>query len=146
MFPRFEKKTFDSLDHSILLRKVYKLWFGGPTFELLESYLRSRCQYVENDGRNSKLQEIKTRVPQGSVLGPFLIILYINDLPEIYGNDADIALFADDTSLIKIGKRDATDIKSELERVRRWFCQNKLTLNTSKCESMNFGVGKIKKY
>ena len=63
------KKAFDYLDHSILLRKVYNLGFRGPIFELLESYLRSRCQYVENDG--FKLQEIKTVVPQGSVLGPF---------------------------------------------------------------------------
>ena len=72
----------------------------------------------------------------------FSFLLYINDLPEICGNDADIALFADDTSLIKIGKRDATDINSEHERVRHWFCQNKLTLNTTKCESKNFAVGK----
>ena len=62
------KKALESLKHSILLRKVYILGFRGQTFELLESYLRSRCQNVENDGGNSKLQEIKTGNLQGSVL------------------------------------------------------------------------------
>ena len=85
------------------MRKVYNLGFRGPISELLKRYLGYRCQYVEKDGRNSKLQEIKTGVPQGSVLGPFLILLYYNDLPEICGNDADIALFAGDTSPIKKG-------------------------------------------
>ena len=94
------------------MRKVYNLGFRGPISELLGNYSRSRCQYVENDGRNSKLQEIKTGVPQGAVLGHFLFLLHINDLPEICGKNADIALFADDTSVIKIGKRDATDINS----------------------------------
>ena len=80
----------------------------------------------------------------------FLFLLYINDLPEICGNDADlcrylpIAFFADDTSLIKIGKRDATDMNSGLERVSHWFCQSKLTLNIRKCEGMNLAVGEIK--
>ena len=138
------KKAFDSLDHSILLKKIYNSGFRGPIFELLQNYLKSRFQYVENNGQTSNLLEIKTGVPQGSVLGPFLFLLYINDLPGICGKNANIALFADDTSLIKSGKRDATDMNSELERVGHWFRQNKLTLNITKCESMNFAAGKAR--
>ena len=74
--------------------------------------------------------------------GPFVFLLHIIDLPEICGNDADIALFPGDTSLIKIGKQDATDMNSELERISHWIRQNKAALYTTKCGSRNFAVGK----
>ena len=119
------EKEFDSLDHSILLRKTYNLGFRGPNFELLKRYSRSCCQYVENDGRNSKLQVIKTGNPQGSDLFHCLCILMISQ--KYFEKTLIYALFADDANLIKIGKRDARDMNGELERVCHWFCQNKLT-------------------
>ena len=74
---------------------------------------------------NSLILE-KRGVRQGSAHLPFLFLSYINDLPGICGKDTDLALFGDDLSLIKSGKREATNLNGELERGGHWFRQNKL--------------------
>ena len=99
------QKAFDTLDHSILLEKLYAYGYRGPIFESLMDYLVKRYQYIETvDDRTDKLQ-INTGVPRGSILGPFLFLVYINDLPSYIGNSSKIAIFADDTSIVKAGPR-----------------------------------------
>ena len=91
-------KAFDTLDHDILL---YKLNYDGIKDTALlwfKSYLTKRTQYVEYDGVASSVREIKTGVPQGSILGPLLFIIYMNDIYTV-SNKLDFILYADDTTL-----------------------------------------------
>ena len=101
-------------------------------------YLSSRSQYVFVNGNRSDFAEIVTGVPQGSVLGPFLFLVYINDFPQTFQNDNKIALFADDTSIIKTGKGNY-NMQSGLNEICDWFIYNRLSINATKCETMSFG-------
>ncbi len=75
------RKAFDTCDHGILLDKLKKYGVGGPELDWFKSYLSDRQQFVEIEGVRSSLQKIKLGVPQGSILGPLLFLIYINDLP-----------------------------------------------------------------
>ena len=135
------KKAFDTLNHEILLNKLENYGFRGKINEILGSFLRDRKQYVRlNEIETDKLT-VQTGVPQGSVLGPFLFLIYINDLPDSC-EKAEVAMFADDTTLIKSGKRVDPLLSQEINCVRDWFSSNKLTVNPEKCEAMCFGYGK----
>ena len=101
-------------------------------------YLSNRSQYVYANGNLSDIAKITTGVPQWSVLGLFLFLVYINDLPQILENDNKMALFADDTSIIKSGKTNC-NMQNDLDKICDWFNYDKRSLNTSKCETMSFG-------
>ena len=90
-------KAFDCVSHEILLSKLVHYKFYPSGVALIRSYLLDRVQYVSYLGNDSSRQNIKHGVPQGSVLGPLLFLVYINDLP--YNNrGSNIILFADDTT------------------------------------------------
>ena len=80
------QKPFDTVDHSILLRRLEKMGFRGENKDLLRNYLHDRKQYVENKNGKSKISNIRFIVSQGSVLGSFLFLLYINDLTKTAEN------------------------------------------------------------
>ena len=132
------KKAFDTLDHNILLQKLEKYGFRGKVLSLLSNYLANRQQYVEHDGIRSSTKTLNTGVPQGSVLGPFLFLIYINDLPSVCKN-SKISLFADDTTVYNLGRYSEKEITEDIQKMRSWFDMNKLTLNVEKCESISFG-------
>jgi len=92
------KKAFDSLNHKILLEELLNYGFRGNVIKLLESYLSNRYQYVFYNGQTSTSRKITTGIPQGSILGPLLFLLYINDLKSSVTEDTPI-LFADDATL-----------------------------------------------
>ena len=91
-------KTFDTLNHSILLSKLEYYGITGRSNDLLKNYLSNRSQYVEFNGHISNTLPISTGVPQGSVLGPLLFLIYINDLP-LVSHIFDMLMYADDTTL-----------------------------------------------
>ena len=135
------KKAFDTLKHEILLRKLENYGFRGKINEILRSFLKDRMQYVKlNEIETDKLT-VQAGVPQESVLGPFLFLIYINDLPGSC-EKAEVAMFADDTTLIKSGKRVDPLLSQEISCVRDWFSSNKLMVNPEKCEAMCFVYGK----
>ena len=90
------KKAFDSVSHLILLRKLYHYGFRGPSFNLLQSYLTNRSICTKMDGKLSKPHSIQCGIPQGSVLGPLLFLIFVNNLPNV--SKFDKTLFADDTN------------------------------------------------
>ena len=96
------KKAFDTVDHRILLRKLYAYGIRGPMLKWIESYLTGRTQYVIFDGEESEVRTVQCGVPQGSILGPLLFILNMNEICNV----SDIfftIMYADDTSLLVNG-------------------------------------------
>ena len=128
------KKAFDTVDHSILMRKLEKYGFAGSSLHIMQSFLTNRHQCVEYNGTRSSLKPINIGVPQGSVLGPLLFLIYINDFPNISKN-MKFLLFADDTVIFL--KSDTIQelqhiIDKETVYICNWLRMNKLTLNTQK--------------
>ena len=92
-------KAFDMVDHSILLKKLDHYGIRGVALKWMESYLCNRQQFVTVNGSDSTMESIRYGVPQGSILGPLLFIIYINDIPEI-AKFAQFILYADDANII----------------------------------------------
>ena len=127
------KKAFDTVDQSILLQKLrhYGIWDTANLW--FHNYLIDREQFVSVHGRESERAKIKCGVPQGSVLGPILFLIFINDLPN--ASDFLTLLFADDTTF-QVSGQDLDQLfdhaNFELEKSTVWFKSNKLTLNVKK--------------
>ncbi len=134
------KKAFDTVDHSILIEKLYHYGIRGTANKWICSYLMNRYQYVTINGTDSDYMNVLCGVPQGSILGPILFILYINDMCNVSTLLKPI-LFADDTNLFYSGK-DIDELCSvvsmELDKLCIWSQVNKLSLNTSKTNFMVF--------
>ena len=141
-------KAFDTVNHDILLQKLKYYGVQGITLKLFESYLSNRTQVVEVNGMLSEKGVIRHGVPQGSILGPLLFLLYINDISK----SSDILkffLFADDTTVFY--SADPSDenteeiLNTELEKVAGWLAANKLSLNVKKSNFLHFHYGKDQK-
>ena len=92
------KKAFDTVNHDILIKKLEHYGVRGPNLDWFASYLKGRSQYTYCNNTSSKIKSISCGIPQGSVLGPLLFLIYINDLPNI-SNKLKFYLFADDTNI-----------------------------------------------
>ena len=134
------KKAFDTVDHDILLRKLYKYGIRGNVWHLIKSYLCNRSQYVSYNTQNSSTKGIQCGVPQGSILGPLFFIIYINDLSNVSQKIFSI-LFADDTNIFIQGNNLPQlihDLQTELSTLVDWLNTNKLTINLAKTYFMIF--------
>ena len=139
------KKAFDTIDHKLLLKKMELYGVRGVALNWMASYLNNRKQYVDIDGELSLYLTVLCGVPQGSILGPKLFILYINDICNV-SKILELILFADDTNLFctddnleLLSKK----ISEELNKLSVWFAVNKLSLNLTKTNYMIFCNRKI---
>ena len=133
-------KAFDTVNHDILLHKLNYYGIRGNSLLWLESYLKNREQCVQVGNSLSSFQNIVCGVPQGSVLGPLLFLLYINDIA-FSSNTIKFQLFADDTCLFYSHKNKTvleTTINTEMCKIYDWLLANKLSLNVSKSNVLTF--------
>lgn len=134
-------KAFDSVSHSRLLRKLSDQFnFSSHAVYLLQSYLTNRSQQVAVDGNVSSFIQIISGVPQGSVLGPLLFTLFINDLPSVL-QYCSIHMFADDVQIYlhscSISPSEMAQlINTDLSNIFNWSCNNMLPINASKTKIM----------
>ena len=135
-------KAFDTLNFNILLNKLQYYGIHGISLSLIRSYLTNRFQYVQFENSESDLLEIKTGIPQGSILGPLFFSIMINDLVNS-SNKFKFLMYADDTTIyfnledFPIENREVL-INNELEKVNKWLKLNKLAVNVDKTKSMLF--------
>ena len=133
-------KAFGTVNHDILLKKLENYGIQGAALDWFTNHLSNRLQNVTYDGAKSKREIIKCGVPQGSILGPLLFLLYINDLSTVW-NDCFSVLFADDTHMFVTGKN-TTDMcvkmNNDLQEIYEWLRCNKLSLNILKTHYMIF--------
>ena len=135
------QKAFDTIDHKILLQKLKYIGFSSSATDWVKSYLTNRTTFVEIEGCKSSDKEIKCGVPQGSILGPLLFLIYVNDMCQAV--QCDLLLYADDSCLTVTHK----DIKviedtlnGNLSSLCDWLIDNKLSIHLGKTESILFGT------
>lgn len=153
-------KAFDFVSHGLLLRKLEALGIRGPALQWLSSYLENRQQRVEITKINKKNEMIsyssgpryiKNGVPQGSVLGPILFLLYINDITRITKHHC--ILYADDISIIVTSDKNTTtikeheqDINNTINLVIKWLHSNNLIINLDKSKYIQFNKSRNPKH
>ncbi len=136
------KKAFDTVNHNILLNKLQSFNIAPIAINWFKNYLEGRVQSVKYQGVKSDREYITCGVPQGSILGPLLFILYINDLGD-YLLDSSISLYADDTALYTTASTQVElmlNFRVEVSIVNEWLKANHLTLNASKTKYVIFGT------
>ena len=130
------RKAFDLVDHKLLLNKLNIYRFSALNLSWFKSYLSNRTQQVVINNSSSNTSGIVCGVPKGSILGPLLFLLFINDLPLLLKNlPISVDLYADDTtlystSLIKCSLE--TNLQKALESVYTWCLENGMRINTEK--------------
>ena len=132
------QKAFDTVEHDILLSKLKH--YGICGHEWFKSYISNRKQYVSINGYDSNLADTKFGVPQGSVLGPLLFLIYVNDLNQAL-KFCKVHHFADDTNLIHFSKsvyRLNKYVNLDLKNLTYWFNANRISLNAKKLELVIF--------
>ena len=130
-------KAFDTIDHNLLLRKLILYGLGHETLKLITSFLTNRRQVVYQGSLTSTLMPIKYGVPQGSILGPILFSIYINDLPLHLSSSCE--LFADDTTVHNTGKdisAVSSALQSDMDKLVTWTDLNHMALHPNKSKFM----------
>lgn len=137
-------KAFDKVDHKLLLSKLHRYGFSANIIDWIKSFLTDRSQNVVLNGHQSTMGKILSGVPQGTVLGPILFILFIDDLQH-YVKHSQVRFFADDTRLSKqiSCESDVSKLQEDLENVICWSKHNNMSLHEDKFELM---IHRAKKY
>ena len=140
------RKAFDSVDHKILLSKLNCYGIRGEALDWFRSYLSDRKQYVHINNASSNIKLIKYGVPQGSILGPFLFLIFINDITKcsdffkfiLYADDSTLSTCIDDKDIKQCSKL----INRELNKVNQWLKANSILINEDKTKYMLLSYNK----
>ena len=140
-------KAFDTVDHSILLKKLELYGITDRNYARIKSCLSNCLQYIQVD-ENCKIEYyiVKCGVPQGSILGPLLLLLYVNDLKNP-SSVLDPIMFPDDTNLFYTNsniKKLFSTMYKELANINQWFTLNKLSLNAKKTRNIPVSINPVK--
>ena len=132
-------KAFDMVNHDILFDKLWHYGIRGVGLTWMKSYLANTLQFVQYNNSCSSYKVIQCGVPQGSILGPLLFLLYINDIGDV-SNILELILFADDTNFFSHNDLYSLTniVNCEIERLSEWFKANKLSINIKKSNYMIF--------
>ena len=136
-------KAFDKVNHGILITKLEKLGVRGKVLAWIKNFLSDRFQTVTVEGMKSTLQPVKSGVPQGTVLGPVLFIIYIADLHHRI-QYSKIGTFADDTKLSKaiLSEESSGELQEDLESIVEWSEANSMALHDQKFEVIHYTLNK----
>ena len=133
-------KAFDSIPHDLLIHKIQTFGIDGKLHLWLKDYLSNRQQRVVIEGEKSVFVPVLSGVPQGSILGPLLFLLYINDLPSVISHSSKMALYADDAKLYRPIETlsDSLSLQSDLDNIIEWSKSWQLKFNLKKCSIITF--------
>ena len=130
-------KAFDTINHTLLLKKLKSFNLNSDSITFLQSYLSNRKQVTKLNNFTSTKEEIKSGVPQGSILGPFLFLIFVNDLPDAFGDTCKFISYADDTQLL-VSDDNLEGLKQKVINVinvaQNWYERNGMKNNSSKSE------------
>ena len=132
------RKAFDLVDHEILIHKLKLYHFSENTVKLFESYLSNRNQLIKIKNLKSDILSIKSGVPQGSILGPLLFLLYMNDIASI-SNTGSTDLYADDTTVCETSndlRKIQIQLQIRLNLISNWCTQNNMSIHPAKTKCM----------
>ena len=133
-------RAFDKVDHAILIKKLQGIGISGNVLEWIKQFLNNRFQKVIIEGKQSESERVVSGVPQGTVLGPTLFLIYINDIAAVIEHSL-IMMFADDSKIIKSIKNpmDRELLMKDLQAVLQWAKENKMELNEDKFQLLSIG-------
>ena len=132
-------KAFDIANHDIILHKLKaKFKIDGRLLKFYEDYLKNRKQHVVLDSTVSDILDVYSGVPQGSILGPLLFILFINDIYDRIDPNTGISLYADDTKIWKqiSSEKYCKTLQTDINRLQDWCTDNKMSFNIEKCHAL----------
>jgi hypothetical protein len=130
-------KAFDKVPHRRLLHKMHRYKISEKVIKWVESFLNNRTQKVIENGTESKCYHVTSGIPQGSVLGPILFVIYINDMPEMV--ESSTYLFADDTKIFREirEEKDEKMLQADLDSLQSWSDTWLLQFHPNKCKVMS---------
>ena len=129
-------KAFDSVNHDIILEKLKQIYnIDGLMLNFIKAYLKDRYQKVVIGGEYSNVLPVNSGVPQGSILGPRLFVLSINDISEAVSDGTQIALYADNTKIWREIRSysDCVTLNNDIKSLNNWAERNKMKLHPTKC-------------
>ena len=133
-------KAFDSVSHDLILKKLKeKFGINGLMLRFVKSYLQGRQQQVIIGGTKSDILPVKSGVPQGSILGPLLFVIFINDMFQSTSQKTNIALYADDTKIWREiqWSEDHFALQKDIDALHQWSLENKMKFHPSKCKALS---------
>ena len=131
------EKSFDKIDHAILIEKLKSIGVYGKLLNILRSYLSDRKQFVGINCFKSSLLNESSGVPQGSILGPILFLIYVMDLP--CGLISSFYCFADDSKMLSFhGQKETCVLPQDVMLLEQWCNKNNMLLNADKCHMLSF--------